>query len=171
MWNENAIPGHFLMLGSDTHWKKDIEEIIIEWHLSRWSPWDFFLIWFSRLHFQSSDVVTKLHRPLWSWLYGSWIYNCLCTQCLLPLTLRWQIPLRRGVLHTTLCDEVCQSLAAGRWFSPGTPVSSINKTYRHNNEYNWNIVESGIKHHNPYPSYLVDTWFLYIQVFEYQLMY
>ena len=110
-----------------------------------------FLIWFSRLHFQSSDVVTKLHRPPWSWLYGSWIYNCLCTQCLLPLTLRWQIPLRRGVLHTTLCDEVCQSLAAGRWFSPGTPVSSINKTYRHNNEYNWNIVESGIKHHIPNP--------------------
>jgi hypothetical protein len=28
-----------------------------------------------------------------------------------------------------------------RWFSPGTPVSSTNKTDRHN------IVESGIKHH------------------------
>ena len=31
----------------------------------------------------------------------------------------------RGVLDTTLCDKVCQ------WFSPGTPVSSINKTDRH----------------------------------------
>ena len=48
------------------------------------------------------------------------------------------IPLRRGVLDTTLCDTVCQWLATGQWFSPGTPVSSTNKT-----------VESGIKHPNP----------------------
>jgi hypothetical protein len=32
---------------------------------------------------------------------------------------------------TTLCDKVCQWLATGRWFSPGTPVSSTNKTDRH----------------------------------------
>ena len=32
------------------------------------------------------------------------------------------------VLDTTLCDKVCQSLVAGRWFSP---VSSTNKTDRH----------------------------------------
>jgi len=30
-----------------------------------------------------------------------------------------------------LCDKVCQWLATGRWFSPGTPVSSTNKTDRH----------------------------------------
>jgi len=36
-----------------------------------------------------------------------------------------------GVLDTTLCDKVCQWLAAGRWFSPVTPVSSTNKTERH----------------------------------------
>jgi hypothetical protein len=34
----------------------------------------------------------------------------------------------RGVLDKTLCDKICQWLAAGRWFSPGTPVSSTNKT-------------------------------------------
>ena len=34
-------------------------------------------------------------------------------------------------LDTTLCDKICQWLAAGRWFSPGTPVSSANKTDRH----------------------------------------
>jgi hypothetical protein len=34
----------------------------------------------------------------------------------------------------------------GRWFSPGTPVSSINKTDRH--EKKRNIVEIGIKHQN-----------------------
>jgi hypothetical protein len=37
----------------------------------------------------------------------------------------------RGVLDTTLCDQVCQWLATGRWVSPGTPVSSTNKTDRH----------------------------------------
>ena len=36
-----------------------------------------------------------------------------------------------GVLNTTLCDEVCQWLVAGRGFSPGTPVSTTNKTDRH----------------------------------------
>ena len=37
----------------------------------------------------------------------------------------------QGVLDTTLCDKVWQCLAAGRYFSPGTPVSSTNKTDRH----------------------------------------
>ena len=32
---------------------------------------------------------------------------------------------------TILCDKVCQWLATGRWFSPGPPVSSTNKTDRH----------------------------------------
>jgi hypothetical protein len=32
---------------------------------------------------------------------------------------------------TSLCDKVCQWLATGRWFSPGTPVSSTNNTDRH----------------------------------------
>ena len=35
------------------------------------------------------------------------------------------------VLDTTLCDKVCQWLAAGRWFSLGTSVSSTNKTDCH----------------------------------------
>jgi hypothetical protein len=37
-----------------------------------------------------------------------------------------------GVLDKTLCDQVCQWLAADLWFSPGTSVSSTNKTDRHN---------------------------------------
>ena len=36
----------------------------------------------------------------------------------------------RGVLDTTLCDKICQLPVTGRWFSPGTPVSSTNKTDR-----------------------------------------
>ena len=49
-------------------------------------------------------------------------------QCLSPITLWVRIPRRWGVLDTTLCDQVCQWLATGQWFSSGTPVSSTNKT-------------------------------------------
>ena len=41
--------------------------------------------------------------------------------------LSWHPPpslLRRCVLDTKICDKVCRWLAAGRWFSPGIPVSS-----------------------------------------------
>ena len=37
----------------------------------------------------------------------------------------------RGILGTTLCDQACQCLATGRGFASGTPVSSTNKTDRH----------------------------------------
>ena len=37
-----------------------------------------------------------------------------------------------GKVHSIkLCDQFCQSLAIGRWFFPGTPVSSTKKTYCH----------------------------------------
>ena len=72
-------------------------------------------------------------EPSWSWSYGSWIYNYLCNQCLSPLTLWVQIPPRRCVLDTSLYDKVCHWLTAGRWcFPDSTPVSSTNKTDRHN---------------------------------------
>ena len=50
----------------------------------------------------------------------------------------------RGVLNTTLCVKVCQRLAAGRWFSPDTQISSTNRTDRHD------ITELLLKakHHN-----------------------
>jgi hypothetical protein len=52
---------------------------------------------------------------------------------------------RRGVLKTSLWDQVCQWLATSQWFSPGTLVSFTNKTDCH--DITENIVESGIKHH------------------------
>jgi len=88
------------------------EIIIVNWPLSRFFCGIFFEV-----------------RPLWSWLYGSWIYNYLCNQCLSPLILWVRIPLRQGVLDTTLYDKVCQWLAAGRWFSAGTSVFSTNKIW------------------------------------------
>ena len=67
----------------------------------------------------------------WSWWDGSWIYNYVYNRCLSQLTLWVRIPLRRGVLDTVFCDKVCQWLAAGQWFSPGTSVSSTNKSDPH----------------------------------------
>jgi hypothetical protein len=63
------------------------------------------------------------------WSYGSWIYNYLNNQCLSSLMLWVRISVR--VRCTTLCDNVCQWLATGRWFSPGSLVSSTNKTDHH----------------------------------------
>ena len=67
--------------------------------------------------------------PSWPWSHGSWIYNYLCNQCLSSLMLLVRISIRARC--TTLCDKVCQWLETGRWFSPGTPVSSTNKIDRH----------------------------------------
>ena len=77
---------------------------------------------------------------------GSWMYNCPWNMCLSPLKLWVRTPLRRGVLDTTLCDKVCQLLASGLWFSPGTLVSSTNKTDRHEiAEILWKVALSTIK--------------------------
>jgi hypothetical protein len=50
-----------------------------------------------------SQVIIKLSKTnqvlLWSWSYGSWIYNYLCNQCPSPLTLLVGIPLM------TLCTR------------------------------------------------------------------
>ena len=66
----------------------------------------------------------------WPWSYGSWIYNYLCNQYLSPrmLWVRISIRARCTILW---CDKVCQWLATGWWFSPSTPISSTNKTDRH----------------------------------------
>ena len=76
-------------------------------------------------------VIKQWKGASWSWSYCSWIYNYLCNQGLSALMLWVRIALRWGVIDTTLCDKVCQWLAAGWWFSLGTPVSSTNKTECH----------------------------------------
>ena len=57
--------------------------------------------------------------------------------------------MRRGILDTTLCDKVCQWLATGRWFSPGPPVSSTNKTDRHH--ITEILLKVALKHHKLNP--------------------
>ena len=73
--------------------------------------------------------IHSVFGPSWPWSYGSWIYNCLCNQCLSPLILWVRILIRARC--TTLCDKVCHWLATGWWFSAGTSVSSTNKTDHH----------------------------------------
>jgi hypothetical protein len=81
------------------------------------------------------------------WSYGSWIYNYLCNQCLSPLMLWVWISIRARC--TTLCDRVCQWLATGLWFSPETPISSTNKTERHDvTEILFNMALNTIKQTN-----------------------
>ena len=104
----------------------------------------YFLIFYVQCILYKITWATNTSEPSWwSWSYGSWIYNYLCNQCLTPLLLWFRFPLRRGVLDTTLCVNVCKWLAAGRWFSPDTLVNSTNKTDRHN------ITEILLKYHNP----------------------
>ena len=72
------------------------------------SPWLFFKI-----------ILTMKHPSLWQGkLYA--IISC-----------EFEHRSLRGELDTTISDKLCQWLATGRWFSPGTPVSSTNKTDRH----------------------------------------
>jgi hypothetical protein len=73
---------------------------------------------------------------------GNWIYNYLWNQSLSPPMLWARISI--WARCTTVCDKAWLWLATGRWFSPGPPLSSTNET---DSQYNWNIVESGVKHH------------------------
>jgi hypothetical protein len=105
-----------------------VKNLFSTYHSTRFSG-DINTLLKSISHFRTVDEIRNW--PLWSWSYGSCLYNYLCNQCLSPLTLGDRISLKRGVLDTTLCDKVYQWLAVDRWFSPGTPDSSINKTDRH----------------------------------------
>jgi hypothetical protein len=79
----------------------------------------FYLFWWQLLVIVSIPyfVYVIIMGPSWSWSYGSWIYNYMCNQCLLPLML-W---VRNPVMERCTRYNI----------SPGTPVSSTNKTDRH----------------------------------------
>jgi hypothetical protein len=77
----------------------------------------------------------------------------------------------RGVLDTILCEKVCQRLAAGRWFSPGTLVSSTNKTDRHDvTEILLKVALNTINQTNHNPAYSVIVFIIldsYLDMFLY----
>jgi hypothetical protein len=63
---------------------------------------------------------------------------------------------------TTLCDKVCQWLATGSWFSPGPPVSSINKTDRHDiTEILLKVALNTTKQTNTFHQSFWDSWSKY----------
>jgi len=97
---------------------------------------------------QCNVVILSFQGPSWSWLYDSWIYNYLWYQCLLSLKFWVRTPLPRswrGVLDTTLCDKVCDRSVVFSGYSGF--LHQLNWLPR----YNWNIFESGVKHHNVSP--------------------
>jgi hypothetical protein len=63
----------------------------------------------------------------------------ICYQCLSPLMLWVLIPLLRGVLDITLCDQVCQ----GQWL-PLTSISFSNAGKQYDkiikDKINWNML-------------------------------
>ena len=69
--------------------------------------------------------------PSWSWSYCSWIYNYLCNQWITTKIVTSNPDHGEVYSIQYYFDEVWQWLATGRWFSRGTPVSSTNKTNRH----------------------------------------
>ena len=75
-----------------------------------------------------------LRKRLWWWSsYGTcrWFVTTYAISAYHHLSCEFESRSWRRVLVTTLCDKVCQWPARSRWFSPGIPVSSNNKTDRH----------------------------------------
>jgi hypothetical protein len=87
----------------------------------------------SLLAFYSHDVLISISSS-WGGVYLihkltniTWPQNhciSICTVQCFPL----EIQKTMRILDTTLCNNVCQWLATGRWFSQGAPVSCTNKT-------------------------------------------
>jgi hypothetical protein len=71
-----------------------------------------------------------------------------------PFVRRGDIITNQEYMDTTLCDKVCQWLATGRRFSPGTPVSSTNKTDLHDININEILLKVALHtmYHTPLPN-------------------
>jgi hypothetical protein len=76
--------------------------------------------WYTNLSTNWFPVTKYKQGPSWSWSYGSWIYTYL---------MLW-VWIRAGEVYS-IQHYVIKWLAAGWWFSPGTPVSSTNKSDSH----------------------------------------
>ena len=90
----------------------------------------------------NNDIILDQGFGWWWWSYGSWIYSYLCNQCLSPWMLWVPILLMVGEVYSI--HQVCQWLVALQVLRCPPPIKLT--TW-----YNWNIVESGVKHHNPNP--------------------
>ena len=76
---------------------------------------------------------------------------------------------RWGALDIALCDKVCQWLATVMWFSPVILVSSTKRVDHHDiNEIS--LIESGVKHHKPNLSHIINEQWYASQV-SFQVLY
>jgi hypothetical protein len=95
-----------------------------------------------------------------SWVYTDklWIKKFSPKNIDLPLLLWVRISIRARC--TTLCDQVCQWLATCQWLSLGSPVSSTNKTDRH--DITEILLKMAFKHQqtNTTLQYLI-YWYIY----------
>jgi len=106
---------------------------------------DFFLHWKKNLTFFRKHFQKKYKMVVFKNKKNKSIIEAIDTcRIIVPILVR--IPLRRGVLDTTLCDKVFQRLASGFLQVLRFPPP-INQPPR----YNCNIVQSGVKCHNPNP--------------------
>ena len=88
---------------------------------------------------------TRLKQKKMAYIFHTIHYcYCLYVQLILYHYCLWNMFLSGLINLKKKCNI---HRAAGRWFSPGTPLSSTNKTDRH--DIAENIVESGVKHHKP----------------------
>ena len=79
----------------------------------------------------SSNIILE-RGPSWSWLYGSWVYKYLCTPCLSPPSLWvWTLFVVRCTRYNIMWSSLSMICNRTQWFSPGTLVSSTNKTDHH----------------------------------------
>jgi hypothetical protein len=69
-----------------------------------------------------------MYPVTWISTKGQVEYNCMMS---FSAWLFYDVKWGGDVLNRTLCDKVCQWLVTGRWVFPSTPVSSTNKTDRH----------------------------------------
>ena len=77
----------------------------------------------------------------WSWSYGSWIYNYLCNQYLSQLKLCVRVPL---MAWNTRYSKMWWNLSVTY-----DRYSGFLHQLKWPPRYNWNIVENGLRHHNP----------------------
>ena len=93
------------------------------------------------------------------------VYLLIVTMQSVPITTDIVSSNLDQVRCTTLCDKVCQCLATGQWFSPGSPVSSTNKTDRHDiTEILLKVALNTIKQTNSHSSYSNHSCHVYHQM-------
>jgi hypothetical protein len=143
----------FTLVPKYSTWEKD--RILHTWRRYPWSSiWTRIKTSYSRFvlaiildYIKIFYNICKL-EPVWPWWYGMFGFCYLRSQCLSPLKL-WVFESRswRDIFDTTLCDKVfgdlqqiCGFLQILLFPSPIKLTATIS----------WDIVESGVKHHNPF---------------------